>query len=96
MDFENEEAKSLFFRYAIPCARVFVKRKIINQKEFDELVEYVSNSKQIPESAENNFKLALRMCDRVANGLGKTKIDEEVVRRYFWFDHDGVAKKDMM
>jgi hydrogenase maturation factor len=92
MEFENKEARTLFFHYAAPCAKVFVKRGIMNKEYFNNLINAVVKG-EIPPGTEQKFELALRMCDNVAQKLHRRKIDEEVVREYFWIVHDKVARQ---
>ena len=92
MDFENKESKMLFLTYAIPCAGVLVKRGTVKQEEIDNLLDAVVNDKKIPEGAEKVFGFALKMCENTAKKLGKPKIDNEVIREYFWVVHDRIAK----
>jgi len=91
MDFENEEARMLFFRYAIPCKEVLVKRGTMSKGYFDNLISAVVK-KQVPVGVEKDFKLALFMCGKIAKKLGR-KIDEEVIRKYFWIEHEETIKK---
>ena len=93
MDFENEDARLVFLRYATPCSKVLVKRGLMKKDYFNNLIEAVAGRTEIPQNAERNFELAMQMCNRVAEGMHKDRIDEEVVRKYFWFVHDDVAKR---
>jgi len=92
MDFESERDRALFFNYSVPCAKVFVKRKILKQEDFDKLIESVSKNKQMPEGTEKIFELALRKCKGVVNNIDNQKINEKAIREYFWIAHDRVAK----
>lgn len=92
MDFENKESRTLFFRYAAPCGKVFVKRGVIDRAYFNSLIDAVAKN-EIPEDAEKTFEFALKRCDNVAQTLQKRKIDEKVVREYFWIVHDRIARQ---
>jgi hydrogenase maturation factor len=91
MDFKDDNSRLLWFRYAAPCGKIFVKRGIINKKYFDNLINAVAKN-EIPNDAEKTFEFAMKMCDNTAKTLNKRKIDEEVVREYFWILHDKSAK----
>jgi hypothetical protein len=91
MDFKDDNSRSLWFRYAAPCGKVFVKRGIISEVYFNNLIDSVAKN-EIPTGAEKTFDFALKMCNGVAQKLHKRKIDEEVVREYFWIAHDRAAK----
>ena len=91
MEFENEKARILFLKYAIPCKEVLVKRGTMSKEYFDNLVSAVAK-KEVPKGVEKDFKLAFSMCGKIAKNLGR-KIDEEVIRKYFWIEHEKTIKK---
>jgi len=93
MDFESEMARRLFLKYATPCGKIYVKRRLMDKKYFNNLIDAVANEKEIPQGTESTFKLALETCSKAAKTLGKNRIDEEAIRQSFWFDHDAIAKK---
>lgn len=93
MDFENEEARTLFFRYAVPCSETLAKRGVITQKYQRNLMKAVFLNKRILKNSENIFKIAGSMCEKTAKKLGKKFMDEEVIRRYFLFNHDKVVDR---
>jgi hydrogenase maturation factor len=91
MDFKDSASRSLWFRYAAPCGKVFVKRGVIDEVYFNNLIDSVARN-EIPVGTEKTFDFALKMCSDVAKKLHKKKIDEEVVREYFWIAHDRAAR----
>ena len=65
----------LFLAYAVPCGTVLVKRGTITQDQLDH-------------PSPEMFKVGLFMCEQSAKALGKSAIDKEAIRQYFWLDHD--------
>ena len=80
--------RKLFLKYAIPCAETLKKRGSITGEEIDKLITILRNNEEIPEGSEKVFKVALAMCSYIAMREGKREIDEEVIRRYFLYEHD--------
>jgi hydrogenase maturation factor len=91
MDFKNKESRLLFFKYAIPCAETLAKRGVITQRYRKKLMKNVIFNKKIPKDTEKFFKIAYAMCEKIARRAKKKSIDENVVRRYFLFEHDKVV-----
>lgn len=75
--------RELFLRYALPCGKNLVKHGRISQSELDKGMGI----------DEHHFKVGLFMCEQAAKKLGKTVIDRDAIRQYFWFDHDRLVKE---
>ncbi len=80
--------KQLFLRYAIPCGEVLVKRGELRQELLHELSDSVEHGQEIDAPIGDIFKVASRMCTILAKRMGKTEIDDEVIRRYFMLEHE--------
>jgi len=93
MDFEDEKARLLFLRYALPCAETLVKRGIISKEYIRKLMKNVSFNEEVPKNSERIFKTAVLMCKRISKRFGKKFISESVVRKYFLFEHDKAIDK---
>lgn len=80
--------KELFLRYAIPCGEVLVRRGELKEELLNELKESVEHGEEIDAPVGDIFKVATRMCTILAKRMGKTEIDDEVIRRYFMLEHE--------
>lgn len=81
----------LFLRYALPCASTLVRRGNVTQEYIDRLTSLVSQGKVPKEDAESMFKVANAMCESVAERMGKSAIDADVIRQYFLLEHSKVV-----
>lgn len=92
------KAKTLFLKYAMPCLVERIRRGEISQEEFEKLCDDFVNKKDIPgEEMYSLFPVAMNFINDSAKKKkkfdGKTAtIDKEVVRQYFWYDHDNVVE----
>jgi len=93
MDFKNEDAKSLFLRYALPCGYTLVKRGIVTKSFLKETIRNIAEGKKVRGRPEKIFSTAILMCNRIAKKSGKRLIDKSTVRRYFLFEHDKIVSK---
>ena len=89
----EEKSRLLFMRYALPCAGTLVKRHIMTQKQWDDLIDAVKNGRKVPKDSEKVFKVAFAACSMIAMDKKKRFIDSEVIREYFLFKHDDVINK---
>lgn len=80
--------KELFLKYAIPCGGVLVRRGELKKELLSDLTLRVEHGQDVNSPIENNFKVASRMCTILAKKMGKAEIDDEVIRRYFMFEHE--------
>ncbi len=80
--------KELFLRYAIPCGEVLVKRGDLNREVLKKLDERTRDGKDTKLPVEKYFPVAGKMCEILASRAGKSRIDEEDIRRYFLREHD--------
>jgi hydrogenase maturation factor/polyhydroxyalkanoate synthesis regulator phasin len=93
--------KKLFLNYAMPCMVERVRRGEFTQEEFEKFCEDLVKEKDIPdEEMYNLFPIAMNFIDDSAKKLDKIKkdevtVDKEVIRQYFWYDHDSVVKSRM-
>ncbi|MBI4182287.1 MAG: hypothetical protein HY520_04955 [Candidatus Aenigmarchaeota archaeon] len=85
--------RSLFLRYALPCAGTLVRRGKVTQDWVDELVRAVSGGAAIPQGAEQVFAVACAACSLRALDQGKQAIGPEVIRGYFRKGHDAVIDR---
>ena len=85
------EDRLLFLRYALPCASTLVKRGNVTQEYINRLIVLVSQGKVPKEDVENMFKVANAMCESIAERMGKSAIDADVIRQYFLLEHSKVV-----
>lgn len=85
--------RELFIRYAIPCAGTLVQRGSTTQEVVDDLINRISESRELPENIENMFKVALAMCTLLAKKENKDEIDADIIRKYFLVEHDEIIEK---
>ena len=90
MDFKILPIKNreLFLKYAIPCGEVLVGRGELKPDLLMNLDSLISNGQEVDFPIEDVFKVASRMCTILAKHMGKTVIDDEVIRRYFLVEHE--------
>ena len=79
--------RDLFLKYAIPCGHVLVKRGDLKQETLDRIRDKVVFKQEVREDLEDIFPIAVRMCKLLAKKSGKSVIDQEVIRDYFWHEH---------
>ena len=91
MDFKNDSSRLLFLKYALPCADTLVERGAVSKKLIKESIRKISLNRKVSGHPEKFFKTAYTMCEKIARRTKKKSIDENVVRRYFLFEHDKVV-----
>lgn len=91
MDFKNDSSRMLFLKYALPCADTLVERGAVSKKLIKESIRNISLNRKVNGHPEKFFKTAYAMCEKIARRAKKKSIDENVVRRYFLFEHDKVV-----
>jgi hypothetical protein len=84
--------RDLFLKYAIPCGQVLVDRGSLDREVLENLRKRVAARRPPRESIEDCFPVAARMATIIAHRMGKERIDEEVIRRYFLSDHDQAVR----
>ncbi len=84
--------KELFLRYAIPCGEVLVKRGSLDSKLLKKAEKIVTDGKAANIKPEEMFPTAAKMCTIIAHRMGKKTIDQEVIRRYFLFEHEKAVR----
>lgn len=93
--------KKLFLNYAMPCIVERVRRGEFTQEEFEKFCEDIVQGKDVPEEEMYNlFPVAMNFIDNSAKKLDKVNddeviVDKDVIRQYFWYDHDSVVKTRM-
>jgi len=80
--------RELFLKYAIPCGEVLVDRGELKQRLLNKMKDSVIDQKELNCDIENTFKVATRMCTILGANMGKSEIDEEVIRKYFLHEHE--------
>ncbi|MBU5558010.1 MAG: hypothetical protein KQA33_03000 [Candidatus Aenigmarchaeota archaeon] len=83
-----DDARRVFFGYALPCLNIKVAQKKIDTQTAKELIEKYANCEELPEGTERLFSTAMERCAKTARSLNKNKIDAEAVRHYFLFEHN--------
>ncbi|MBN2042324.1 MAG: hypothetical protein JW754_00795 [Candidatus Aenigmarchaeota archaeon] len=89
MEIENKE---LFLRYAIPCGEVLVRRGDLQMDMLEKLNEMIERKRDIDLPVGRLFPVAGRMCTILAKEMGKDRIDDDVIRRYFLHEHEKAIK----
>ncbi|MEM7816890.1 MAG: hypothetical protein QXZ20_03180 [Candidatus Aenigmatarchaeota archaeon] len=83
--------KYLFLRYALPCAEELIKRKEVTKEYVEEIKDCLKSNKKIKEDYIKIFKIAYSYCKEIGKKIKRDAMDEEVIRKYFWFEHDKVV-----
>jgi len=91
-------AKDLFLKYALPCLHNKVERGEMSEDEFKDVVKRFKRGEITDEEINEWFPVAV---PNVATGAinakkdrdGVAEVDEQVVRQYFWRDHDQVVRQ---
>jgi hydrogenase maturation factor len=84
--------KELFLRYAIPCGEVLVNRGTLDPRLLKKAERIVTDGKSANIKPEEMFPTAAKMCTLLAHKMGKKTIDQEVIRRYFLFEHEKAVR----
>lgn len=88
---EIEEAdRLLFFKYAWPAAVGCVQKAELTEEEVGRVAGLIKGGMAPEEKYENLFKVA--MAHMTALAKGKIKIDKEIIRGYFLFEHNEFAE----
>jgi len=82
------ENRKLFFSYAHPCGDVLVRRGSMDARVLARIRENLRKGESIPERPEL-FKVAYALMKMLAEEMGKSRIDDEVMHEYYWRRHDG-------
>ena len=80
--------KDLFLRYALPCANTLIERGETTKDEIEKMKKILQKGEEISNDAIKKFKVAYAFCKELGKKLNKNPMDEEVIRKYFWFEHD--------
>ncbi len=95
------KAKNLFLKYAMPCLVERIRKGEITEEEFEKFCEDLVEEKDIPdEELYRLFPVAMNFINDSVKKKDKFDgkvaiIDKDVVRQYFWYDHDVVVEKRM-
>jgi len=95
------KSKKYFLKYAMPCLAERIRKGEITQKKFEKLCDDLVKDKEIPdEDLYKLFPVAMNFIPDSAKKKNKFDgrvaiIDKDVVRQYFWYDHDDIVKKRM-
>lgn len=85
--------RMVFFKYAVPCAEVYVRRGKINQQYMDMMLKKISNGEELPEKTEYLFETAPALCETLAKMMKREKIDRDVIRQYFLIEHNSIVER---
>ncbi|MFH1294935.1 MAG: DMT family transporter [Candidatus Aenigmatarchaeota archaeon] len=84
----------LFLRYALPCADTLVSRGWVEKDVVELELEKAAVTGEAPGTEIRDiFTVAYARCSLIAKQLGKASIDAEVIRMYFWDQHDQVIEE---
>jgi hydrogenase maturation factor len=86
----EEVDRLLFFRYAWPAVGGCIQRAEITEEEVKRVTGLIRGGMTPEEKYENLFKVAMTHMTVLAKG--KNKIDKEIIRGYFLFEHNKFAK----
>ncbi len=89
MEIENKE---LFLRYAIPCGEVLVRRGDLREEMLKKLRDKIEMKRDIGLPVGRLFPVAGKMCSILAKNMGKERIDDDVIRKYFLHEHEKAIK----
>ena len=81
------ENLDMFFRYACPC----LENRL--GEEGKKIIESYIKRKEIPENLERLFPNALECISKITKRLNKKKVDEEVIKEYFFGPHNKSLEK---
>lgn len=83
--------KALFLRYALPCADKLIERGETTKEYIEEIKRCLRNRERIKNEYLKIFKVAFAFCEELGKKLKKNAMDEEIIRKYFWFEHDKIV-----
>ena len=84
----------LFLRYALPCAETLVKRGWVGRDVVELELEHAAVTGERPKTdIRDVFPVAYARCSLLAKQMGHDCIDADVVRAYFWSQHDEVIEE---
>jgi hypothetical protein len=84
--------KELFLRYAVPCGQILVRRGSLDAGVLESLRKRTAEGRSVRDDVAECFPVAARMTTLLAQKMGREEIDEDVIRRYFLFDHDRAVR----
>ena len=83
--------ENFFLRYAYPCAYIAMDKGEISSEELAFLEDVAVNNKEITrEKLEKVFHRAFSYIDKLAAKMGKTRWDIDVIKEYFYRNHNEV------
>ncbi len=83
------EPERVFLAYALPCMDVCVAKGEIEEKGANAYIAGYAIGFLFPEDiAGRYFGKVVDRCAATAAGMGKSSIDAEAIRHYFWCEHD--------
>lgn len=80
-------------KYALPCSKKLIERGEVSEDYIKKLFRIVKNGKELPENSEKIFKVAYSFCKKIGEKINKDPMNEDVIRRYFLYEHDDVVEK---
>jgi len=79
--------KRLFFSYAHPCGDVLVRRGSMSEETLDRIRKRLMGGEEV-DADPKLFKVAYALLSMIAEKEGKREIDDEVIHKYYWKEHD--------
>jgi hypothetical protein len=89
MDFENEESRVLFLKYAFTSLD---KEHLFSEDYREQVLNDIRNGEQIEEVEESLFQTGVINCLKLSKRKGKEKIDKETIDQYFLGPHNNISE----
>jgi len=84
----------LFLRYALPCAETLVKRGWVGRDVVELELEHAAVEGEKPKTdIRDVFPVAYARCSLLAKRMERNAINADVIRAYFWAQHDDVIEE---
>jgi len=86
-----DKEAAYFFRYAFPCSGELAKLRRITQEEYEHLEsEFKRGIAPSRKLLEDSFTKAFERIDRLAESMGKSRWDLDVLVKYWREDHNRI------
>jgi hydrogenase maturation factor len=96
MKFADAEAIRVFYAYAIGCFEIHETKGDLGKKEARNLIRMYGSGKDMPVRIDNYFPKAISRCADTAKQMGRSEMDAEVIREYFWYGHDRLVDQEAL
>ena len=85
----------LFYKYAIPCGELGAELGVLDGEKVEQArVAFMAGEPM--EQLEKVFPVAVKLLELTAGRMGKSVIDADVIRKYFWEFHDEHVREKAM